>query len=236
LDSDDAIGLGQGNKGIASTHRLRSRIANRAEYGRSAAGYSISNHIVDNRLHIDGCVGARFALGCRNQIHCQSTRPALFMKQCSSPVPAMSTMHKSAADPQTETLLQDATEYATRAIASMVSQLEEDYGTPNKLFYDYVRLIHGLEAHFLFPNLDDQDRDLVVALLSARSAMMVGLKKLETIPHGEPRHESEAFITHLRNRFADFKGQIDNRRIVDKLTSTQRRVLDQIGERIQTTG
>jgi hypothetical protein len=157
------------------------------------------------------------------------------MKHIVAAVRAMSTMNESPADPQTEQLLHDATDYATRAIASMVSQLEEDYGTPNKLFYDYVRLMHGLEVHFLFPNLDDQDRDLVVALLSARSAMMVGLKKLEVIPHGEPRHEPEAFITHLRNRFVDLKGQIDNRRIVDKLTSTQRRILEQVGDSIQTT-
>lgn len=146
----------------------------------------------------------------------------------------MSTLNESTGEPQTEQLLQDATEYASRAIASMVSQLEEDYGTPNKLFYDYVRLMHGLEVHFLFPNLDDQDRDLVVALLSARSAMMVGLKKLESIPHGGPRHEPEAFITHLRNRFGDLKGQIDNRRIVDKLTSTQRRILHQIADQVET--
>jgi hypothetical protein len=153
------------------------------------------------------------------------------MNEAVASVRALSTMNEST-DPQTDELLRDATEYSTRSIASMVSQLEEDYGTPNKLFYDYVRLIHGLEVHFLFPNLDDQDRDLVVALLSARSAMMVGLKKLESIPPGEPRHESQAFITHLRNRFADLKGQIDNRRIVDKLTSTQRRILEQFGQRL----
>jgi hypothetical protein len=139
-------------------------------------------------------------------------------------------MNDKPIDPQTEQLLQEATDYASRSVASMVAQLEEDYGTPNKLFYDYVRLLHGLEVHFLFPNLDDQDRDLVVALLNARSAMLVGLKKLETIPPGEPRHEPEAFATHLRNRFTDLKGQIDNRRIVDKLTSTQRRILDHLAK------
>jgi hypothetical protein len=156
------------------------------------------------------------------------------MKQTILSLRTMSTMNESSGEPQIERLLQDATDYATRAIASMVSQLEEDYGTPNKLFYDYVRLMHGLEVHFLFPNLDDQDRDLVAALLSARSAMMVGLKKLESIPHGEPRYEPEAFITHLRNRFADLKGQIDNRRIVDKLTSTQRKILEHIAHQIHT--
>jgi hypothetical protein len=159
---------------------------------------------------------------------------ALFMKNTIPSVRLMSTLNESSGEPQTDQLLHDATEYASRAIASMVSQLEEDYGTPNKLFYDYVRLMHGLEVHFLFPNLDDQDRDLVVALLSARSAMMVGLKKLESIPPGGPRHEPEAFITHLRNRFADLKGQIDNRRIVDKLTSTQRRILQQIAHQLET--
>jgi hypothetical protein len=142
-------------------------------------------------------------------------------------IPAMPTMNENSVDAQIEQLLQDAADFATRAIASMVSQLEEDYGTPNRLFYDYMRLMHGLEAHFLFPNLGDQDRDLVVALMCARSAMMVGLKKRESIPEGDPRQEHEAVITHLRNRFAELKIQIDTRRIADKLTSLQRRILEQ---------
>lgn len=136
-------------------------------------------------------------------------------------------MNADSIEAQIERLLQDAAEYATKSIASMVAQLEEDYGTPNKLFYDYVRLMHALEVHFLFPNLSDLDRDLIAALLTARSAMLVGLKKLEVDATSEARQEREAAITHLRNRFGDLKRQIESRRLLERLTSVQRRILEE---------
>lgn len=135
-------------------------------------------------------------------------------------------MNEDSVDAQIERLLQDAAEYATKSIASMVWQLEEDYGTPNKLFYDYVRFMHALEVHFLFPNLSHEDRDLMVGLLTSRSAMLVGIKKLET-RGSEGRETQTAAITHLRNRFTELKGQIDGRHLVEKLTSLQRRILEQ---------
>jgi hypothetical protein len=109
----------------------------------------------------------------------------------------------------------------------MVEQLEEDYGTPNKLFYDYVRLMHALEVHFLFPTLSEQERDLVVALLSARSAMMMGMNKVMASAAGQARQESEAMVTHLRNRFSDLKTQLLNGGLIQRVTSLQRRIIEE---------
>ena len=136
-------------------------------------------------------------------------------------------MSENCLESQIEELLQQASDYATQAIASMVEQLEEDYGTPNKLFYDYVRLIHGLEVHFLFPTLHEQDRELMIALLSARSAMLMGMNKLNAQTAGEGRDELEAIITHLRNRFGDLQGQIKTGGLVQRLTSLQRRIVEE---------
>jgi hypothetical protein len=140
---------------------------------------------------------------------------------------AKTKMSENPLETQIEELLQQASDYATQSIASTVEQLEEDYGTPNKLFYDYVRLMHGLEVHFLFPTLSELDRDLVVALLSARSAMMMGMNKLNALEAGEARHELEAVITHLRNRFGDLKGQIKTGGLAERLTSLQRRIIEE---------
>lgn len=136
-------------------------------------------------------------------------------------------MSENSLETQIEELLQQASDYATQAIASVVEQLEEDYGTPNKLFYDYVRLIHGLEVHFLFPTVSEQDRELLVALLSARSAMLMGVSKLGAMTPGEGKDELGAVITHLRNRFSDLKGQILTGGLKDRLTSLQRRIIEE---------
>jgi hypothetical protein len=140
---------------------------------------------------------------------------------------AKTPMNENSLEIQIEELLRQASEYATQSIASMVEQLEEDYGTPNKLFYDYVRLMHGLEVHFLFPGLGDSDRDLVVALLSARSAMIMGMNKVTASPPGDARQELEAVITHLKNRFQDLRGQILSHGLLERLTSLQRRIIEE---------
>jgi hypothetical protein len=140
---------------------------------------------------------------------------------------ARTEMNENSLETQIEELLQQASEYATQSIASMVEQLEEDYGTPNKLFYDYVRLMHGLEVHFLFPTLSESDRDLMVALLSARSAMAMGMSKVAAAAPGEARQELEAVTTHLKNRYADLKGQIQGHRLLERLTSLQRRIIEE---------
>ena len=136
-------------------------------------------------------------------------------------------MNDNPLETQIDELLQQASDYASQSIASMVEQLEEDYGTPNKLFYDYVRLMHALEVHFLFPTLSDLERDLIVALLSARSAMMLGMNKVVASAPGQARQESEAMVTHLRNRFDDLKGQLLAGGLIQRLTSLQRRMIEE---------
>jgi hypothetical protein len=136
-------------------------------------------------------------------------------------------MNDNPLETQIDELLQQASDYAAQSIASMVEQLEEDYGTPNKLFYDYVRLMHALEVHFLFPTLSEQERDLVVALLSARSAMMMGMNKVMASTPGQARQESEAMVTHLRNRFSDLKTQLLNGGLIQRVTSLQHRIIEE---------
>ncbi len=140
---------------------------------------------------------------------------------------AKTEMNDNPLETQIEELLQQASDFASQSIASLVEQMEEDYGTPNKLFYDYVRLMHGLEVHFLFPSLTEHERDLVAALMNARSAMLLGVNKVLASTPGQPRQESEAVVTHLRNRFDDLKGQILRGGLMDRLTSLQRRIIEE---------
>jgi hypothetical protein len=75
--------------------------------------------------------------------------------------------------------------------------------------------------------LGDSDRDLVVALLSARSAMIMGMNKVTASPPGDARQELEAVITHLKNRFQDLRGQILSHGLLERLTSLQRRIIEE---------
>jgi len=128
---------------------------------------------------------------------------------------------------QSSQLLRAAADYAARSITSVVTQLEEDQSTANRVFYEMTRLMHSLEVHYLFPNLGEQDRSLVASLLGARNAMLMGIKKLERRRGDSLPAEAEAVITHLRNRFDDLKTQVEYRGLADKLTIPQRAILDQ---------
>ena len=138
----------------------------------------------------------------------------------------ISIVHNMFGEAQSNQLLRTAADYAARSITSIITQLEEDQRTPNRLFYDFTRLMHSLEVHFLFPNLGENDRNLVASLLSARSAMIMGLKKLESPRSPGEAAETQAVITHLKNRFADLKGQVEDRRLAERLTSIQQSILD----------
>jgi len=127
---------------------------------------------------------------------------------------------------EVDSVLRDATDYATRSLESVVSQLEDDSASPDQLFYSYVKLLHGLEVHYLFPNLTDPERNLVTSLLSARSELLMALKKAEQVgstPSPGPRDRT---LSHLKNRFADLSGQLQQSGLLSRLTPVQRQILE----------
>jgi hypothetical protein len=62
--------------------------------------------------------------------------------------------------------------------------------------------------------------------MGARSAVLLGLSKLQHRRKPSEKKEHEAVITHLRSRFDDLRTEVENRRLRQRLTSFQRRILD----------
>jgi hypothetical protein len=84
-------------------------------------------------------------------------------------------MKKIQKPPPTEinVLLRRAEEYATSSLGGVLVGLEEDALRPNRLYRNYTQLMHGLEVHYLFPNLKRGDRKVLSDLLDARNKLVV---------------------------------------------------------------
>jgi hypothetical protein len=124
-----------------------------------------------------------------------------------------------------EELLHAAAEYAARACEQVVPHLDDGQLKPNELFYDYVRLAHGLEVHFLFPTLSANERDLLVSLMIARSAALRALQAAQHELSEAAKPERQARITQQQSRFETLRTQVLDQNLLDKLTYLQRRLL-----------
>lgn len=124
-------------------------------------------------------------------------------------------------------LLIAAAEFANFAMDRLIRQLDDDREQLRKLFYDYVELVHTLEVTFLFPNLRSRERDLMVALMGARNALMLGLNGLRQWGTDEQMKEHNAVLRDLRSRFVLLRSEVLSARLHDRLSSVQRRLLEQ---------
>ena len=123
-------------------------------------------------------------------------------------------------------LLETAAEYATQAIDKVISQLDERDEKPNKLFYDYVSLAHSLEVHFLFPNVNDAERAILSEMMSARSAVLVGLNIERRWKNSQDKAYHDELVERSKKRFVELKSEVVNRQLIKRLTAVQRRLLE----------
>jgi hypothetical protein len=124
-------------------------------------------------------------------------------------------------------LLITAAEFANFAMDRMIRQLDDDREQLRKLFYDYVNLVHTLEVTFLFPNLSSRERELLVALMGARNALLVGLNGLRQWRTEEQMNDHKSVLADLRSRFVLLRGEVLSARLHERLSNVQRRVLEQ---------
>ena len=129
-------------------------------------------------------------------------------------------------DSEIKQLLEKAAEYATHAIDNVISQLEEGDAKPNKLFYDYVSLAHSLEVHFMFPNLNEAERGILSEMMSTRSAVLVGLRIERRWKRAEEKLDHDELVERCKRRFVELKSELVNRRMTNRLTALQRRILE----------
>lgn len=124
-------------------------------------------------------------------------------------------------------LLIAASEFANFAMDRLIRQMDDDQEQLRKLFYDYVSLAHTLEVTFLFPNLTSRERDLLVALMGARNALLVGANGLRQWRTEHQLREHEEVMRAQQSRFVLLRSEVLIARLHERLSLVQRRLLDQ---------
>jgi hypothetical protein len=124
-------------------------------------------------------------------------------------------------------LLIAAAEFANFAMDRLIRQMDDDQEQLRKLFYDYVRLAHTLEVTFLFPNLTSRERDLLVALMGARNALLVGANGLRQWRTEQQLREHKRVMNDQQSRFVLLRSEVLIAQLHERLSLIQRRLLDQ---------
>ena len=125
-----------------------------------------------------------------------------------------------------ERLLKRAAEYAAHSVTNVISKLDDRHVPPRKVFYDCLGQMHELEVHFLFPNVPDQQRDLLVELLNARRSLMTGLSKAVHQPSAIGRKRQDKLLTQLKRQFIGLQCRAEKLKDELSLTPFQKQILE----------
>jgi hypothetical protein len=121
-------------------------------------------------------------------------------------------------------LLRRAEDYASSSLGGVLVALKEDPARPSQLYRNYARLMHGLEVHYLFPNLRRSDRKVLSDLLDARNKLVVR----QRLGVGRGRTMAGAGQAKLTRRFRVLKTRAKALGRSPVLTPAQREVLGQL--------
>jgi hypothetical protein len=125
-----------------------------------------------------------------------------------------------------EKLLKRAAEYAANSVTNVICNLDDGHAPPRKVFYDCLGRMHELEVHFLFPNLAEKQRDLLVGLLNARRSLMTGLSKAVHRPSASGKKRQDAVLTHLKRHFIELQGRAEKLKDETGLAPFQKQILE----------
>ena len=85
--------------------------------------------------------------------------------------------------------------------------------------------IDEMRVHFLFPNLSDRERHLIKLLRWTTTAVGLGMRLDDDAMPPEERKEHESTIREFEAFFVRLKKHNGYKRLMKKLTSTQREIL-----------
>ena len=124
-------------------------------------------------------------------------------------------------------LLIAAAEYAVFAMDRLIKQYDDADDQLRKVYYDYVSLTHGLEVNFLFPNVTQRERDLMVSLMGARNALLIGMNGLRQWRSDAQKTDHDSVIQQLRERFVLLRSELVSSKVKDRISPIQQRLLEQ---------
>lgn len=148
------------------------------------------------------------------------------MMTLDAPIPTRNP-YKVSDDARIVELLIAAAEYAAFAMDRLIKQYDEEDEQLRKVFYEYVALTHGLEVNFLFPNVTQRERDLLVALMGARNALLIGMNGLRQWRSDEQKTDHDRVLSQLRERFVLLRSEIISAKVKERISPIQQRLLEQ---------
>jgi hypothetical protein len=135
-------------------------------------------------------------------------------------------MQRHTDDVKIESLLRRAADYAAHSVTNVICKLDDGQDEPRKVFYDCLEQMHELEVHFLFPNLSERHREVLVRLLNARRALAarLGLSVHRPSAHG-PKGDT-ALLTRLKRQFMELEARGQKVAEETSLTPFQKQILE----------
>jgi CheY-like chemotaxis protein len=123
------------------------------------------------------------------------------------------------------TLLASATDYALSAFKNVIQKASGDPLALQDLNNQYVDLVFGFEIDFLFPNLSNTEKQLLLAALKYRNALNVQFSGIPQWRTAEQKAEHDQITQSSKTDFAKTCQHIRNSDLPSKLNPVQQEVL-----------
>jgi hypothetical protein len=139
---------------------------------------------------------------------------------------ATSSVDPESRDKAIDNLLKSASNFGSQALDILLSQGGDDAGPARGLAVDYVNLVYQLEVHFLFPNLQEPDRHLLVGLGTARTTILASIGNGRQNGILLDRPSDDANLLEIKHRFVSLRAEVMNRGLVSRMTPLQEALLE----------
>ncbi|MFM1944920.1 MAG: hypothetical protein RI897_3902 [Verrucomicrobiota bacterium] len=125
----------------------------------------------------------------------------------------------------TQDLLVAATDYAVSAVNRLLRQLPED--SSGALTGRYTDLVYGLEVNYLFPNLTQNERDILVSLMKVRNALKAQITGVILWRNPEQKARYDHAGESYKTQFTLLCQQVHDSNIETKLSPIQAKLLEE---------
>jgi CheY-like chemotaxis protein len=127
--------------------------------------------------------------------------------------------------PPTAALLASATDYALAAVNQVIQKASGNPTALQTLNNQYVDLVFGFEIDFLFPNLSQPEKQLLLTALKHRNALNVQFSGIPQWRTSEQKAEHDRITHTSKADFAKTCHHIRNSNLPSKLNPIQQQVL-----------
>lgn len=125
----------------------------------------------------------------------------------------------------TQDLLVAATDYAVSAVNRLLRQLPEE--SSGSMTQRYTDLVYGLEVNYLFPNLTQPERDILVSLMKVRNALKAQITGVVLWRNPEQKARHDHANENYKTQFTLLCQQVHDSSIETKLSPVQTKLLEE---------